>query len=163
MADEGSVNQVPELSRQKSVFEDNDVITVNFKGRIREIMKYQGADGAQKITDKMVDSFATIMVGVIGYKEVYEAWENEYKSTIDEFKEEGAATAVQAEQSNWLEEVPKVLCLQLNRLEYDEKHMEQVKSRHKVEIEKTLYVDRFMIQNKEKSEQISSKVKSLRE
>lgn len=41
--------------------------------------------------------------------------------------------------------------------------MEQVKSRHKVEIEKTLYVDRFMIQNKEKSEQISSKVKSLRE
>ena len=101
-----------------------------------------------------MDSFATIMVGVIGYKEVYEAWENEFKSVIDDFKEEGAANAVQAESSNWLEQIPQVLCLQLNRLEYDEKHAEQVKSRHKVEIEKTLYVDRFMMQNKEKSEQI---------
>ena len=110
-----------------------------------------------------MDSFATIMVGVIGYKEVYEAWENEFKSVIDDFKEEGAANAVQAESSNWLEQIPQVLCLQLNRLEYDEKHAEQVKSRHKVEIEKTLYVDRFMMQNKEKSEQISNKVKSLRE
>lgn len=45
MADEGNVNQVPELSKQKSVFVESDVITVNFKGRIREIMKYQGADG----------------------------------------------------------------------------------------------------------------------
>ena len=32
-----------------------------------------------------------------------------------------------------------------------------------MEIEKTLYVDRFMMKNKEKSEQISNKVKSLRE
>ena len=38
----------------------------------------------------LVDSFATIMVNVIGYKEIYEAWENEYKSTIDDFKEEGS-------------------------------------------------------------------------
>lgn len=163
MADEGNVNQVPELQKQKSVFNESDVITVNFKGRIREIMKYQGADGTQKIKEKLVDSFATIMVGVIGYKEVYEAWENEYKSVIDDFREEGTSNITQANSSNWLEQIPQVLCLQLNRLEYDEKHKEQVKSRHKVEIEKTLYIDRFMMNNKEKSEQISNKVKSLRE
>jgi DNA-binding GntR family transcriptional regulator len=64
------------------------------------------------------------MVGVIGYKEIYEAWENEYKSTIDDFKEEGAANATQAVSTNWLEQIPKVLCLQLNRLDYDEKHKE---------------------------------------
>jgi uncharacterized UBP type Zn finger protein len=145
------------------VFNESDVITVNFKGRIREIMKYQGADGTQKIKEKLVDSFATIMVGVIGYKEVYEAWENEYKSVIDDFREEGTSNITQANSSNWLEQIPQVLCLQLNRLEYDEKHKEQVKSRHKVEIEKTLYIDRFMMNNKEKSEQISNKVKSLRE
>jgi hypothetical protein len=82
------------------------VITVNFKGRIREIMKYQGADGTQKIKEKLVDSFATIMVGVIGYKEVYEAWENEYKSVIDDFKEEGTSNITQAVSSNWLEQIP---------------------------------------------------------
>ena len=41
--------------------------------------------------------------------------------------------------------------------------MEQVKHRHKVKIEKTLYVDRFFIQNREKIEVISNNVKSLRE
>jgi hypothetical protein len=40
MAEEGNINQIPELSKSKSLFEDTDVITVNFKGRIREIMKY---------------------------------------------------------------------------------------------------------------------------
>ena len=127
MADEGNINSIPELSKSKSVFDDSDVITVNFKGRIREIMQYQGADGNQKIKEKLVDSFATIMVGVIGYKEIYEAWENEYKSTIDDFREEGSQASTQATQTNWLEQIPKVLCLQLNRLSYDEKHKEQVK------------------------------------
>lgn len=40
MAEEGNVNVVPELSKTNSIFEDQDVITVNFKGRIKEIMKY---------------------------------------------------------------------------------------------------------------------------
>lgn len=94
MAEEGNVNVIPELSKAKSMFEDQDVITVNFKGRIREIMKYQGADGTQKVKENLVDSFATIMIGVIGYKEIYEAWENEYKSTIDDFREEGSQNPV---------------------------------------------------------------------
>ena len=51
-----------------------------------------------------------------------------------------------------MEQVPKVLCLQLNRIEY--KDNELFKNRHKVQIEKNLYVDRFMIENKAKSESI---------
>ena len=56
---------------------------------------------------------------------------------------------------------PKVLCLQLNRLDY--KDAEPFKHRHKVAIEKTLFIDRFMIQNSERSQQLSNHVAKLRD
>jgi len=49
----------------------------------------------------------------------------------------------QAVQTEWIEQIPKVLCLQLNRVDF--KDQELFKHRHKVAIEKTIYVDRFMI------------------
>ena len=52
------------------------------------------------------------------------------------------------------------MCVQLNRLEYKEQDL--FKHRHKVTIEKTMYLDRFLIENKTKSEQISNYVKKLR-
>lgn len=49
----------------------------------------------------------------------------------------------------------------MNRLEF--KDAEPFKHRHKVAIEKTIYVDRFMHQNNERSEQISNHVAKLRD
>ena len=100
------------------------------------------------------------MVRVVGFKELYEAWENQCRSDIENFKESGDGEAAQVRQTDWLEKVPKVLCLQLNRLDY--KDAEPFKHRHKVAIEKTIYVDRFMMQNSERSEQISNHVATLR-
>ena len=111
----------------------------------------------------MLDSFAAVMVRVVGFKELYEAWENQCRSTIENFKESGEndESSADVQQTDWLERVPKVLCLQLNRLDY--KDAEPFKHRHKVAIEKTIYVDRFMMSNSERSEQISNHVAKLRE
>lgn len=46
------------------------------------------------------------------------------------------------------------MCMQMNRLVYSEALQEATKHRHKVAIEKTIYVDRYMIQNKKLSEQL---------
>ena len=54
-----------------------------------------------------------------------------------------------------------MLCLQLNRLEY--KATEATKHRHRVEIEKTVLLDRFMLENKEKIKQIRAQVKTMRD
>jgi ubiquitin carboxyl-terminal hydrolase 25/28 len=51
--------------------------------------------------------------------------------------------------------------MQMNRLAYAEN--EAFKHRHRVAIEKTLYVDRYLIENKAKSEQLSQHVHKLRE
>ena len=64
-------------------------------------------------------------------------------------------------QIDWIEKVPKVLCLQLNRLDFENGQM--VKHKHKVSLEKKIFVDRFLLQNAKKSEEISKTVSSLRE
>lgn len=43
-------------------------------------------DGQEKVVEKIVDSFAAILIRVVGFKEIYEAWENQYQSAIDDFK-----------------------------------------------------------------------------
>jgi hypothetical protein len=76
MKDEGSFGEINSMKKSSSVFEEKDVITRVFKGRIRQIMKFKGSDGVEKVKENLIDSFAAIMVRVIGYKELYEAWEN---------------------------------------------------------------------------------------
>ena len=84
---EGSIGDIQKMKKNSSIIEEKDVISRNFKGRIRQIMKYKGSDGTEKVKETLIDSFAAIMVRVIGYKELYEAWENQYTSQIDDFKE----------------------------------------------------------------------------
>lgn len=49
----------------------------------------------------------------------------------------------------------------MNRLKFEGGN--PVKLRHKSKIEKTLYVDRYLMENKEKTEKIQEQVKKLRE
>jgi len=53
-----------------------DVITNDFMGRTRQVMTFSHADGQKTSKQKVLDSFAAVMVRVIGFKELYEAWEN---------------------------------------------------------------------------------------
>lgn len=91
------------------------------------------------------------MLNVLGTKEMYEAWENMYHNTIEDYQtNEGDVS--QAIKVDWITKLPKVFCMQLNRLKYEEGN--PVKILDPMIIEKTLYVDRFLIQNREQSEKI---------
>jgi hypothetical protein len=80
MKEEGSIGGILQIKKASNFFEEKDIITKVFKGRIRQIMKYKGQDGIEKVKETLIDSFAAIMVRVIGFKELYEAWENQYTS-----------------------------------------------------------------------------------
>ena len=46
-------------------------------GRTKQIMTFSHTDGKVHHTkQKIMDSFAAIMIRVVGFKELYEAWEN---------------------------------------------------------------------------------------
>jgi len=83
MADETSALKDTELKDQEMkdeevqeapIFKD-DIITTNFKGRIRQMITFKGQDGAEKVKETVIDSFAAILVRVVGFKDLYEAWE----------------------------------------------------------------------------------------
>ena len=68
---------------QKDVKMEEDMIAENFKGRTRQIISYKGKDGQNRTTETVIDFFAAILIGVIGFKEIYEAWELSYKDQIE--------------------------------------------------------------------------------
>jgi len=54
----------------------------------------------------------------LGTKDMYEAWENMYHDTIEDYKTtEGDVTP--ATKVDWITKLPKVFCMQLNRLKYE--------------------------------------------
>lgn len=48
-----------------------DPISDIFKGRVKQIITFQGSDGHPKQKEKVIDSFAAILVRVVGFKEIY--------------------------------------------------------------------------------------------
>ena len=56
---------------------------------------------------------------------------------------ETGGVSADMEMIDWIEGVPKVLCLQLNRLDFKDGHM--VKHKHKVALDKKIFVDRFLL------------------
>lgn len=65
--------------------EETDVIDENFKGKIRSVITYKGNDGSEKIKESITDVFATILIRVIGFKEIYEAWEEQYRAALEDY------------------------------------------------------------------------------
>lgn len=54
------------------------MIAKYFKGSNKEITNFLDENGNSKTTEKVEEQFAAILIRVIGFKEIYEAWENEY-------------------------------------------------------------------------------------
>ena len=114
-----------------------------------------------------MDNFAVFQIHLEGYNDLHEAWENSFQQVMDGVKDDIRLETQQSEhlyqatRTSWFDQLPKVMCLQMNRLKYEQGN--PVKLRHKSKIEKTLYVDRYLIENKEKTEKIQEQVKKLRE
>jgi hypothetical protein len=72
---------------------DDDLISQSFRGKLRRVIKYTGSDGKNRRIEKVVDSFAAIMVNVIGHKDVLNAWEEQLTTVIEDFKEDLSITS----------------------------------------------------------------------
>ena len=79
---------------------------------------------------------------------------------MDNF-ELGEGVHVKAEKVDWVDQLPKVLTFQMNRLKFEGGSAK--KMLHEVKIEKTIYPDRFMYQNREEVAQKRLQVKKLRD
>ena len=64
-------------------FIGKDVVSQDFMSRIRQVQMYTDEKGKITEKQKIQDSFAATLIRVIGFKEVYEAWESQCRSAIE--------------------------------------------------------------------------------
>lgn len=76
MQNEESKLQIGDVEMKMEGLNDyNDFISESFKGKIKQVITYTTADGTEKTKESVNEFFAAILVRVIGFKELYEAWE----------------------------------------------------------------------------------------
>ena len=100
------------------------------------------------------------MLNVINTKKMYESWENTCQNQIEDYQTpEGEKTP--ALKVDWISRLPQVFSIQMNRLKFEDNNAVKVLS--PMIIEKTIYADRFMIENRNQIEKIRNLVQNLRE
>jgi uncharacterized UBP type Zn finger protein len=100
------------------------------------------------------------MLSVLNTKNMYESWENMYQDHIEDYQTPEGEKAP-AHKVDWITRLPQVFSMQLNRLKFEDNNAVKVLS--PMIIEKTIYADRFMIENRTQIEKIRNYVQSLRE
>jgi len=81
---------------------------------------------------------------------LYSSWEASRRSEIDGF--EGDQEGQRKVLETWVCRPPNVLMFQLNRVGYDFKQLKLVKDNSRFEFDKTIYMDLFLNQNRDRAE-----------
>jgi len=66
-----------------------------------------------------------------------------YQNTLDEYKPSDGGDKTTALKVDWISKLPKVFCMQFNRVKYEQGNA--VKVNTKLNIEQIIFADRFMI------------------
>lgn len=83
-----------------------------------------------------------------------------YQNQVEDYKT-SEGEKVLALKVDWLSKLPRVLCMQFNRVRIENGNA--VKVNHQMNIEPVVYADRFMIENREHSEKLRKHVQNLRD
>ena len=103
------------------------------------------------------DKFQNVLLNLDGEKDIYAAWEKDHRQVVDIAV---GGQNVQAEKVDWIESLPDVMILQLNRLKFQEG--KPIKMTHKVPLSGELHPDRFLKRNSEEVLKQRAKVEALR-
>ncbi|EGR31008.1 ubiquitin carboxyl-terminal hydrolase family protein, putative [Ichthyophthirius multifiliis] len=128
------------------------VVTQQFFGKVFIQMKYMLGD---QYHQKEQEEIFNIIYLDIKQKELYYALDEYVINKIDEYKND-RGDIVQADKYNWIKKAPKTLFFQLQRVIYDKETKNLKKINDFFQIEKEIYLERFMYSQKEAYLQIYS-------
>jgi len=130
---------------QESRLLDEGIVTTFFYGKQIEELHFKENSGED--VDMVVNAiFGQVMLDV-EEKDLYYAWDSACHSEIEEFiTPQGHRTS--AKQDVWLDRLPAILLVQVNRVKFDRATGRPVKLHSKFTYPKTLYPDRFLMKNK---------------
>ena len=93
---------------------------------------------------------------------MYAAWDKDHCDFIDNFQPAQGHPPVKLKITNWIEKLPPILILQMNRTTLNEKTKVQEKLLHTVPILHQLNPHRFLLMNRDYVEQKREKVDHMR-
>eukprot|EP00929_Paragymnodinium_shiwhaense_P064594 TRINITY_DN32382_c0_g1_i1.p1 TRINITY_DN32382_c0_g1~~TRINITY_DN32382_c0_g1_i1.p1 ORF type:complete len:1119 (-),score=286.46 TRINITY_DN32382_c0_g1_i1:113-3469(-) len=96
----------------------------------------------------------------VKYQDLYRAWEAANCTEVDYTTPSGATT--KASTNIWIERLPRLLFFQLQRVVFDQETKAQVKLDEPFEFDSTIYVDRFLHENRVVATEASQRVRALR-
>lgn len=110
-----------------------------FFGKIKSIVKVTADDQTKIITDKN-EKMGPIMIDVLNYQSLYEAWNAQHIEYIDDFNcnevfFETPKEKPQCIKETWINDIPQVLMFTLKRVNYDYKKKALVKNNKRFEFE----------------------------
>jgi ubiquitin carboxyl-terminal hydrolase 25/28 len=148
-----------QLTRKHSValHQEDSVVSQIFFGRMKEL-KYFVQD-SERMAEEEETIFGPVILD-IGQKDLYTSWESGMMFNIDDYRLANGERTI-AEKSNWLLRAPETLFFQLQRVVFD-KENGVVKLNTPFHFEKEIYIDRFLLQNKDVATKIKVQVDSLK-
>ncbi|KAI8478811.1 hypothetical protein Bbelb_434410 [Branchiostoma belcheri] len=126
-----------------------------FYGRIQA----EGMHAGKMFTNQQTVGQYTLQVN--GFKDLHESLEGATaQGEIETGHEEGAT---KSGQEHWFTHLPPVLTFELSRFEFNQKLGKAEKIHHKLEFPKFLYMDRYLVKNKELTRLKREEMKSMKE
>jgi len=122
-------------------------------------LRGENETGRKLVVSEEKSDFLQIFLDV-RHQDLYTAWEAANHTEVEYKTPSGATTT--ASTSISVERLPKLMFFQLQRVVFDQESKTQVKLDETFEFDTTIYVDRFLSENREEASQISAKVLGLR-
>ena len=113
-----------------------------------------------KITNKIVSKMGPVQLN-LEHQNLYQAWDQSRRSEIEGFQ--GLTDMQSYRTETWVCRPPNVLLFQLNRVDYDLKAKKLVKNNQRFEFDKTIFLDLFLNQNKERANKHVEELDQMRE
>lgn len=136
---------------------DINILSLFYFGNFEHTLSF--TENNIKVDKKNTEQFTMISLNV-NHKEIYYAWESTIFNDIEGFQTEKNNFVI-VKKSTWIERLPKVLFIHLQRVLYDNAGKSQ-KNNSPFTFETEIFVDRFLLENKEESLKIFQKVELLR-
>ncbi|CAG9334956.1 unnamed protein product [Blepharisma stoltei] len=149
---DGKKVDVPVFLRKQTLNLSSKELTISsivsnlFYGNLAEFLYATEADGTPVVAKKS-SVFGQILLDV-EEGDLFSAWDASYHAQIEGYKTPLNHVCV-AEQEAWLEKAPSMLLFQIQRVKYDSETFEIYKDNRVFNYPKTLYPDRFLLENKE--------------
>lgn len=131
-----------------------------FFGKLKREVFHQNKEGILELSTEQTEDFLSIFLNPVSSNELYGAWDEEFVSFAENEQEDG--TKEVSKLSTWITETPRSLFFSISWAQQGEKGSGEAKKLNKkFEFEEVIYADRYMIENKVRSEQARIEVFSF--